>query len=353
MRYVVAFPPNPLAGISGICIPEQHYEEVARLENEKKVRLWTVRAIVSDHVPLAGGLEDVMQRPLQHYLMLNENPLIIYVSQNGRNTVYFDLRGGTDNRLSHVELRVETDLPDKAIKLSWKPFNSLLDHIARVYSLPLIITRLELLSPISGEIIAFNLLLPNSSRLLMGPLGGVVLDPAFMAVDAVWREALVSSSPFYRLLCAYRMESACQQIRTQIRSICKKRGLVLNPPPEHPVDAATLVGLGLATEEVNSLKTVRDLLVKFRPLRNAIAHFFIDDSVAWEKKVPTPISDGDVIRIYSVAASAVLHYMHLEVENLRGFFTKNNLQESMRGMILPLRERKLDFPVRDPSLGQR
>lgn len=352
-RYAVAFPPQPVAGVSGICIPEEHFEEVARLEAEKNVRLWTVRAIISDHVPMAGGIAEAMQRPLQHSLMLNENPLTIYVSQSGRNAVYFDLRSGADNRLSHIELRVETDLPDRAIKLSWQPFSSLLDNIARVYSLPLIISRLELLSPDSGEVIAYNLLLPNSSGLAMGPLGGIVLDPTFMAVDAVWREALVSSSPFYRLLCGYRMENACQQLRALIKSISKKRGQLLHPPPEHQVDAKMLVGLGISADEVTGLKAVRDLLAKFRPLRNAIAHFFVDDSVDWEKRVPTPISDGDVIRIYSVASSAVLYYMHLEVENLRSFIVKNNLQQSMRGTILPLPARKLDFPVRDPNLRRQ
>ena len=133
-------------------------------------------------------------------------------------------------------------------------------------------------------------------------------------------------------------------------SAIKNKGLSARLPPEYPVEAATLVGLGVPSGDVSQLKTVRDLLAKFRPLRNAIAHFFIDDSVAWEKKVPTPISDGDAIRTYSIASSAVLYYVHLEVESLRRFFTQNNLQDSMRGTILPLPERKLDFPVRDPNL---
>jgi hypothetical protein len=273
-RYAVAFPSNPIPGVSGIYIPEERLAEVGRLEAEKKVRLWTVRAIVSDHAPMAGSLTEAIHRPLQHSLILNENPLTIYVSQSGRNAVYFDLKGGADNRLSHIELRVETDLPDKAIRLAWQPFSSLLDNIARVFSLPLMITRLELLSPDSEDVFAYNMMLPNSSGLAMGPLGGVVLDPTFMAVDAVWREALVSSSPFYRLLCGYRMESACRQFRTLIRSISKSKGQPLQPPPEEKVDAATLTGLGIAADEIAGLKTVSDLLTKYRPLRNAIAHFF-------------------------------------------------------------------------------
>ncbi len=248
---------------------------------------------------------------------------------------------------------METDLPDRAITLAWQPFNNLLDNIVRNYSLPLIISRLELLSPDSGEAIAYNLLLPNSSGLLMGPLGGVVVDPAFMAVDAIWREALVSSSPFYRLLCAYRMEDACDELRRVMRSIIKRRGLDLKLPSEHPLDQQALIGLGMAEAEITRLRTVKDLFGHFQPLRNAIAHFLINAGVGSSEKVHIPISDGDSIRIYSIASSAVLYHVHIKIEGLRRFFTTNSLQESMRGAILPLPERKLDFPVRDPNLKRQ
>jgi hypothetical protein len=57
---VVVFPPRPSAGVSGICIPAEHSNEIARLEAERKVRLWTVRAVISDHVPLYGELDDAI-----------------------------------------------------------------------------------------------------------------------------------------------------------------------------------------------------------------------------------------------------------------------------------------------------
>jgi hypothetical protein len=59
---------------------------------------------------------------------------------------------------------------------------------------------------------------------------------------------------------------------------------------------------------------------------------------------------ADLIRTYSIASNVILHYTHLKVEGLRAFFAKNGLAESMRGTILPLPERKLDFPVRDPGI---
>jgi hypothetical protein len=352
-RYAVVFPPDPSPGISGVFVPEEHLEEIGQLEKSGKVRLWTVRAIISDHVPLAGDFEDSIKRPLHHTLILNENPLTIYVHQGGMNAVYFDLKGGEDKRLSQIELRVETDAPDKAITLAWQPFSNLLDSIVRVYSLPLMISRLELLSPTSGDVIAYNLLLPNPAGLSMGPLGGIMIEPAFIAVDAIWREAMISSSPFYRLLCAYRMEDACDELRRVMRSIIKKRSLDIKLPAELEVNKEVLLGFGMAQEDVKGLRTVKDLFDHFRNLRNAIAHFLISAGVGSSEKVHAPISDGLLIRSYSVAASAVLHHVHIKIEGLRVFFNANHLGGSMRGTILPMVERKLDFPVRDPSLTRR
>lgn len=352
-RYFIAFPPNPSAGLSGILIPEKHREEIGLLERTRQVRLWTVRAIISDHVPLAGTLEDVLLRPSHHSLILNENPLTIYVHQGGMNAVYFDLLAGVDNRLSHIELRVETDLPDRAIRLAWEPFSTLLDGIVRNYSLPLVISRLELLSPETGEVIAYNLILPNSIGLNMGPLGGIHAEPAFIPHDAIWREAINSSSPFYRLLCAYRMEDATDELRRIMRSSIKKRGLDVKLPAETQINHEMLLGFGMNQEEIARLHTVRDLFDHFRYLRNAIAHFLISTGAGHEQRAHAPISDGDLIRTYSIASSALLYHVHTRLEILRAFFRDNGLTSIRRGTILPTPERKLDFPVRDPELIRR
>jgi hypothetical protein len=349
-RYAFVFPSQPSAGVSGICIPEKHLAEIGQLESDRKVRLWTVRAVISDHVPLYGELEDVIQRHSQHSLLLNQNPLTIYVSLNGRNPVYFDLVGGKDNKLSHIEVRVETDLPDRAILLAWEPFSTLLDSIVRTHPLPLIISRLELLSPDSGEVIAYNLLLPNSSGLSMGPLGGIVVQPAFIPVDAIWREALVSPSPFYRLLCGYRMYDACDDLRSLMRDIVKARKIDLKLPPEQSVEPDVLIKLGMPKEEAQPLNKLQKLLKHYLKLRNGIAHFSIEDETNPDKKLHAFISNGELIRTYSIASNAVLHYAHLKVEGLRSFFTTNGLAESMRGTILPLPDKKLSFPVRDPNV---
>jgi hypothetical protein len=352
-KYLVVFPPAPSAGLSGVLVPEKHHAEMTRLEKDRQIRLWTVRAVISDHVPLAGDIDDALHRPLQHSLILNENPLTFYVHRGGRNAVYFDLWAGGDKRLSHIELRVETDLPDRAIMLAWEPFNTLLDGIVRSYPLPLVISRLELLSPETSEVIAYNLILPDPRGLKLGPLGGVVVEPSFIPVDAIWREAINSSSPFYRLLCAYRMEDAMNELRRTARALLRKRGLEAKLPAEMQIDRGILLGFGVSQEALGNLRTVRDLFEHFRTMRNAIAHFLISTGAGPEQKAHAPISEGNLIRGYSVAASSLLYHVHLKLEGLRTFFRENGLGGPGRGSILPMPNRKLDFPVRDPELARR
>lgn len=354
-QYAVAFPSQPSPGVSAILVPAERQAEVARLEANREVRLWTVRAIISDHVPLAGSFDEAIERTKHHSLILNENPLTIYLHKGGRNAVYFDLVGDTNNRLSHIEVRVETDLPDRAIMLAWEPLNHLLDSIARNYTLPLIISRLELLSPESGEIVAYSLLLPNSAGLQMGPLGGIMVEPLFVPVDAIWREALVSPSPFYRLLCAFRLQDACDELRRIMRATIRERNLDIKLPRELEVDKQILLAFGLGQEEVDSIRTVKDLFEHYRELRNAIAHFLITAGVNDSNKAHAPVSEGHMIRAYSVASSAALYYVHLKIEDLRQFFQTNHLAQRRGGTILPMPQNKMDFPVRDPALrrGQR
>jgi hypothetical protein len=351
-NFILAFPEQYWPGTNGVVIPEEHKEEIDSLEKSGEVRLWTVRAIISDHVPLAGTLE-VLRRPLQHSLKLNVNPLIIYLHRGGRNAVYYDLWADAQSRLSHIELRVKTATPDCAFMLAWEPFNALLDQIAINYPLPLVISRLELVGPNSGEVIAYNLVLPNPSGLELGPLGGINVQREFIPANAIWREAINSSNPFYRLLCAYRLEDAIEEIRTVARELLRGRQSEVRLPPETKVDAGVLQGLGFSEDTQKRIRTLRDLFDEHRTLRNAIAHFLIPTDSEEKKKAYVPISDGHSIRSYSIVATALLYHVGIKLGTLRDFFRTNGLSTLRGGQILPLPEKKLDFPVIDPKLTHR
>jgi hypothetical protein len=125
---------NPIPGALAVLAEENRLEEVKDLETNRQVRIWKVRGVVSDFVPLAADATEAITRPPVHKVFLNENPLIIYLHKGGWNAVYYDLVANDNRLLKYIEVRVETDLPSNALVLSRGPLNELLDHLATQYA---------------------------------------------------------------------------------------------------------------------------------------------------------------------------------------------------------------------------
>lgn len=168
---VLLFPRDPSTGALGHFAKNSRLEEIKKLEASGEERVWEVRAIVSDTVPLAGDAAETMARPYHHKLVLNENPLFIYLHKGGRDAIYFELVGDKSNQLSHITVRVKSRLPSNALLLARAPVNALLDVLTRDFDLPLVIQRLELMSPGDGATLITEMLIPARNGVAMGPLG--------------------------------------------------------------------------------------------------------------------------------------------------------------------------------------
>jgi hypothetical protein len=94
----------------GVLVREGRVDEFRRLERENRVRIWRVRGIVSDHIPLCGDARSVLVRASQHNLFVNNPPLSIYLHAGGANAIYYDLVANEEGKLSHIEVRIETSL---------------------------------------------------------------------------------------------------------------------------------------------------------------------------------------------------------------------------------------------------
>lgn len=341
---VVVFPPAPTAGMLGVLIRESRVDEFRRLERENRVRIWRVRGVVSDHVPLAGDARSVIAQAPQHNIFVNNSPLSIYLHAGGANAIYYDLVASRDGKLSHIEVRVETSIPGKALILAWRPLNALLDTFVRNSELPWALARLELLSPEDGEVVAYELVLPHPNGVRIGPLGGIDQAVPFAAYDAIYREAIISGSPFYRLLCAFRIYDGTTEIRRWLREQCDQHHIADRMPADPEIDAAELRGLGYEAELVNGIRRARDLFERFREHRNAIAHFLVEGE---QGQAHVYLADGLMIRTYSVGAVALLKYAHRTLEELRLFYTASLAPVFMRGMVLPLPQQRDRYVVRD------
>jgi len=81
--YVVAFPPSPTPGMLGVLVRASRVDEFRRLEHENRRRIWHVRGVVSDHIPLCGDARLALAYAPEHNLFVNNPPLSIYLHAGG------------------------------------------------------------------------------------------------------------------------------------------------------------------------------------------------------------------------------------------------------------------------------
>lgn len=339
-------PREPAPGVLAVLARQSRIQKVKHHEESKVTRIWKVRGVVSDSVPLCGEPEAVIERGPHNVIMLKEDPLSIYLHSGGHHAVYYDLVGDEHHKLSYIEVLVETRYPLVAIRLARRPLNALLDVLTRDTNMPLGLQRVELISPLDNEPLLYQMLLPHNKGMEMGPLGGIMQAVPFAPYDAIYREALTSSSPFYRLLCASRIFEGAGTIRKRLRAEVEAKGKQVRLPPEIKVSEDHLAGFGFNPEFTQGVETAQDLYHKLIGLRDAIAHFLIEREGA---DLHVYLAEGDQLLMYSRASAALLHYAHLSLEALRMFYVEN---VGISGShILPMLQYRGKFIVRASDFG--
>lgn len=339
-------PYAPKPGMLAAMARPDKLEEIKELETSGRKIVWKVRGIISDSVPLSGEILEALKRPAHNLLFLNEDPLTIYLHAGGKRAVYYDFVGDEKHNLHYIEVQVESRLPSIALLLARRPLNAMLDVITRNFTLPLTLQRLELISPKDGNVLVTQALLPTNTKIVAGPLGGIVQSVPFAPYDAIYREALTSSSPFYRLLCAARMYEGTNTIRKWMKDRCIELGIQDRLPSDPRVTQEELKEFGFAPETIQGVKTTQDLFHKLKDMRDAIAHFLIERESG---DVHVYLAEGAELERYATAAVALLHYAHNALESLRRFYTDK--LESYRGMVLPMVQNRHEFIVRASELG--
>ena len=102
--------------------------EIGALEREARERQFVVRAVLSDHVPLAGPMAEILTRPSYHLMSVNDNLLTIFLHHGGMNAAFFDLVGsGPDGALAYIGVEVESRFPSNCFWAARTAVSQLLD----------------------------------------------------------------------------------------------------------------------------------------------------------------------------------------------------------------------------------
>lgn len=337
---IIVWPPVPVAGCLAVIVPQSRLEVLKQTETEKTQQLFVVRAYLSDHIPLFGDIKDVLVRTLFHGIKINTPPLSIYLHHGGRNATFYDLVADDSDYLQYIEVEVEAELPSMAFNPARTAINELLDSLQRHVWFPVTISRLELSTKGDVETLAFQIILPFPHGLSIGPLGGIHQYPAFTTYEAVLREAIVSTSPYYRFLCAYRLYEGLNTLRSWMKKIANEFKVAAKLPNDPPVDRDMLLSFGVDVKNTK-ISSTRDLWVQFKDLRNHVAHFFLKDN-----GVPLHFSDGRTYHDYSVAGAILLYHANRAFNDLLLYFNAHLSGHLARGTVLPMLNYRDKFVIR-------
>jgi hypothetical protein len=291
---------------------------------------YNVRALLSDHIPLTGEIEELIAKSSDALVWVNGDPLTINMEFPHFLPVFYDLVPASDGKLSHVNVDVEAIHPARALAPARTAVNQLLDTIMRVGWVPLVIMRLDVWISGEDQPLLHQISLPFTRRMTIGPLGGFTSFPRFAPYEALLREAIIATSPYYRFLCAFKLFEGVDALRYDIRKLVERFSIEERMPRPPAVEAGILRSLGFTEEFLRRVKTIKDLLNSFRTARNAIAHFLIAEGAGH----PLHISSGDDYRFYAMAGAALLHYANLAVSELMVYFNSEVYGHVARGTIL-------------------
>lgn len=329
--YMVIEPKVLFPGCLSILVPTDKLDAFKTIGTKNAPSRYVVRAVVSDHIPLAGDLGEILTTGSGALLWVNGNPLTINLEFPHYLPFFYDLVPSEGGRLAHIDVEVEARHPTLTLTPARTAINQLLDTLMRVVWLPLVVVRLDVYVKGEDGPLLHQLLLPFTEGLSIGPLGGFGSFPRFAPYEALLRESISATSPYYRFLCAYRLFDGINYLRSDIAELVRRFSVATPMPWPPQVDPNFLRSLGFVEDFIKGIQKADDLVAKFRESRNSLEHFLLKEAA------PLHISGGDNYRYYAMAGALILHYAHKAVSELTIYYRQHVGQFVARGarLILP------------------
>ncbi len=316
----------------------QNLEDLAESGTQRK---WQIRAILADELQLSTNLQRMFDKDGVRMVSLPCNPMKIWM-KDGENTwmIFYELVANDYGNLYAANLTISARYPTVAMLTAWYPINALLDRLVAKYCVPIYLARIELLSPIDGLPLPFQMLVPSLTPVAMGKIVELFHVSIFAPYDAIFREALNSSSPFYRLLCAFRIHEGIDLLRREIQQKAREKEVKTKLPSDPKINHDLLTLCGVSLEGSKKIKNVRDLFKHFSDLRHSIAHFKLDRN---GRDSQVYLAEGQELARYAIVASILLNYAHENLQSLSAFH--GEYIADYQNLTLPANVVASDYPV--------
>jgi hypothetical protein len=310
--YTLELPPKPTPGAIAVLVPTSQHEAFKKATDATQVKVWEVRGILA---------QPMSQFYAASFLRSTDGTLVSTIgtmSVGGAAT--FRLRSDGTGNVSEICARVEETTPVRALGRARQPFEELLDEIVSYAFLPIRYSHFDVASTKDSPTLAREVFLPFGPAVQID--GNEHLPPVLGwlgVLNELFREGLCSSSPYYRLLCAFRLVEGIFRFRKEIVAGCRVRGIKATPPKWLCILKSEILERGATIDRKLTKKGERlslpELYEAWHDKRNAVAHLFFREN----KTRFLILSNSIDYRDFACSAAILLLYARKTVQELLSF----------------------------------
>lgn len=322
-----------------VIIPESSRSQLLEIQKDRKERLYLGRAYLSSIYDNTRPRDKLLKFTGATLIKMTEKELRFHISWR-RSGVVFIFRCNSHKMLNCVEAYTKGTLPSNALDTFKSALYTLIDRLVYTLKCPIYVQGIILL--LDRKPLCYEVPITFAGEKTIAYGGGVGSVHWFVPLDALEREAICSTSPFYKVLCRFRIyKGITHYLRKELRSFANKINQKAPMPQTPRITKGELQALRLTKGPVSKAKTYEEVAEAHRDLRNGIAHFLMK-----EPKGAMVLPSRGLDRSATEKGSQILRICNQKmIEPLWDYFNTYLSNKYNRGRILVDNSRPKDFPA--------
>ena len=336
---IIEHPEIHYPGNVEVIILESSRSKVQEIQKNPKERLYLGRAYLSSIYDNTRPIDEILKFTGATLIKMSGKKLRFHINWQNSGVV-FTFKCNSCKMLNRVEAYTKGKLPSNALDIFKSALYTLIDRLVYSLKCPIYVQGIALL--LNNKPLLYELPITFAAEKTIAYRGEVNNVHWFAPFDALEREAICSPSPFYRVLCRFRIYEGIKfYLRKELRSFARKINQEAKIPKTPRITKGELQALRINKESMSKIKTYEDVAEAFRELRNGIVRFLMEESKG-AMIMPSRGLDRSAIE----KEDQILRICNQKMmEPLRDYFNKYLRDEYNRGKILVDNSRPKDFPA--------
>ncbi|MCK5767173.1 MAG: hypothetical protein KAH35_02205, partial [Candidatus Atribacteria bacterium] len=258
-----------------VIIPESSRLKIQEIQKDHKERLYLGRAYLSSIYDNTRPFDEILKFSGATLIKMSERKLRLHINWQNSGVV-FTFKCNSYKMLNRVEAYAKGKLPSNALDIFKSALYTLIDRLVYSLKCPIYVQGITLL--LNNKPLLYELPITFAGEKTIAFGGGFNSVHWFASLDALEREAICSPSPFYRVLCRFRIyEGIKHYLRKELRSFARKINQKAKIPKTPKITKGELQALRIKKESMSKIKTYEDVAEAFREFRNGVVRFLMEE----------------------------------------------------------------------------